>query len=421
MKEKRKFNILHLFKISLPILSGYTIRCHFILSHQKKFANPYGLTSPFVLRNDKISSYNGVCYYRYPNNTKINLFKNSKITNLLYFARLINKAYFKLLKVPSSFINEIVENKKIDLIHGHTNERFPKYGAKVARKKGLPFIYEVRGFWEDSFVISGSLKEFGYNYMNIRRKETNLMKKADAIITLGNIMAKEIISRGISKDKIFIVPNAVDTKVFKPIMPDKRLISKLEIQGKKIIAYVGSIREIEGIDALINALKLVKEDFDNIFLLLIGGISKEYKKKLNNIIRRLKIRDYVYFIGKVNPNEIINYYSILDLIVIPRIKARVNILVPPLKQLEAMAMQKVVITSDMPALREYIKPGVSGDIFKAGDYVDLAKKIKFYLSNPELMTELGLKARNFVKNKYDWNIVIEKYHSLYKKILNNLN
>ena len=66
---------------------------------------------------------------------------------------------------------------------------------------------------------------------------------------------------------------------------------------------------------------------------------------------------------------------ILILIVIPCIKARVNVLVPPLKQLEAMAMQKVVITSDLPALREIVKPGVSGDIFIADDDIDLGKKI----------------------------------------------
>jgi len=419
MKKNEKLNILHLFKISLPNLSGYTIRSHNILIKQKNFANPYALSSPFFLSKDKIDSIDGVYYYRYPRNTKVNLFKQSKITDLFYFARLINKAYFSLLKVPISFINEIVTKKNIDLIHGCSNERFSKYGEKVAHKRGLPFIYEVRGFWEDSLVINGILKKFGYNYMKIRKKETNLMKKADLIITLGKMMEKEIISRGISKDKIKIVPNAVDTNVFKPILPNKRLILKFKIQGKRVIAYIGSIRKIEGIEVLIKSIKFIKEEYDNIILLLIGSISKEYKRELSKLISSLKLSDYIYFTGKVNPNEIINYYSITEIIIIPRIKSRVNALVTPLKQLEAMAMQKVVITSDLPALREHIKPRVSGDVFKAEDYVDLAKKIKHYLSNPELMIKLGIKARDFVKKKYDWEIVIEKYNSIYKKISDN--
>ena len=66
---------------------------------------------------------------------------------------------------------------------------------------------------------------------------------------------------------------------------------------------------------------------------------------------------------------------------------------------------------------ELVKPGISGDLFKTGDYKDLANKIIKYLRNPPARKDLGIKARQFVEENYDWSIIATKYNDIYKKIL----
>lgn len=412
-----KLNILHLFKTSYPSISGYTVRSHFILTKQKSFSNPIGLVDPYFIKKRKLDVIQGNIYYRYPPDLKLRLFNNRNFSHIPFLERISQIVYLTILKTPMSLLRSIVKQKKIDLIHGHTYAIFSNFGEKAAREAKIPFVYEVRGFWEDSRVGVGRLEEFGYQYMKTRRSETKLMKKADAVITLGEMMKKEIISRGLDKKKVFVIPNGVDTQKFKPIPPDIDLKEKLKLKNKKIVAYIGSIQKFEGIDTLIRAIAQVKKEFDNIVLILIGSSFKLYKQELINLSRKLRIKNSVHFIGRIPTTIIKNYYSIVDIIVIPRKNIRVCRLVPPLKQLEAMAMKKVVIASDLPALRENIKPSISGDVFEAGNHKELAQKILKYLYDETLVTNLSKTARNYVQKHHDWNTIIKKYISLYHKLL----
>ena len=409
----KKPNILHLFKTSYPSISGYTVRSHFILTKQKIFCNPIALVDPYYIKKRKLDNIEGNIYYRYPPDLKLKLSNNAILSHIPYLDRISQIVYLKILNTPISFLRSIVSHKKINLIHGHTYARFSNFGEKVAREAKIPFIYEVRGFWEDSRVGVKRLKEFGYQYMKIRRSETNLMKKADALITLGKNMKKEIVSRGFDEKKVFVIPNGVDTEKFKPISPDLNLKERLKLKNKKIIAYIGSIQRIEGIDVLIQAIAQIKKEFKEIVLILIGSSFNAYKKELIKLSKKLGIENSVHFIGRIQRDFIRNYYSIVDIIVIPRKNVRVCRLVTPLKQLEAMAMEKIVITSDLPALREMVKPGISGDVFEAENANDLAKKILFYLTNQIERDKLRCKARKYVQINYDWNKIVFKYFDIY--------
>lgn len=412
-----KPNVLHLLHKSFPEYVGYTIRSQFILSHQKKFANPYALTRPFFIRKNNFDSFDKVIYFRYPRNFFEEFIHYLCFYKYFNLEKYFNRIYYDILKIPKKFIIKLVNHYKIDIIHGHTSFLFSNLGQIVANKKTLPFIYEIRGFWEDTMVALELIKENEKTYNLLQQKQTNLMKKSDAIVTLGKMMKRELINRGVDEKKIYIVPNAVDIESFQPNPPDSELKKNLNINNNYIIGYIGSIREIEGIEILINAISIVRREIKSIKLLLVGGYNKSYYFRLEKLIEELKLKDTIIFTGQIALTEINRYYSIVDIIVIPRINTRINRIVTPLKQLEAMAMKKVVIASDLPALRETIKPEVSGDLFEPENFEDLARKIIYYLNNRILREKLGQSARNFVKQNYDWKLIIDKYHIIYEKLL----
>src|SRR5256885_12524596 len=83
----------------------------------------------------------------------------------------------------------------------------------------------------------------------------------------------------------------------------------------------------------------------------------------------------VLFTGNVPHDEVASWYSIMDVLVYPRLRAVINERVTPLKPLEAMALGKVCVGSNVGGLMELIRDGTTGVIFRAGDTEDLAAKL----------------------------------------------
>ena len=410
--------ILHLLEVSLPILAGYTIRAHNILQEQQKYVSSLALNDPKIMRNKNPYIKNGVPYYNFPPFPGYNLISNSKILKALKISKGYNLINTFLFTNKKYYLSKFVEIQKIDLIHAHSPARFAKYGYKIARSKKIPFIYEVRFFPEDSAVSSEKYKEDSFKYNRIHKKETILMKKADAVVTLGQAMKNDIKNRGIAEEKIFIVPNAVDTKKFVPLDPNQFLKKKLSLHKKKVIGYIGSIRRIEGIEILLKSFSILKKNVNDIKLLIVGPVRPySYLESLKDYSKILNIEKDVIFTGMVPYDEVNNYYSIVDICVIPRINLRENRLVTPLKPLEVMAMGKVLLASDLPALNELIKQNISGDLFKVENSKALAIKLEKYLKTPEKAEMLKQSAREYVVKNYSWSEIVKKYIPIYDKLL----
>ena len=189
------------------------------------------------------------------------------------------------------------------------------------------------------------------------------------------------------------------------------------IKNEKLLGYIGSIRRIEGIEILLKAMEIIEKEIKDVLLLIIGPGNPIYTNELKIIAKKLKINNYVKFLGPVPNSKIDDYYSILDICIIPRLNIRVNQLVTPLKPLEVMAMGKVLLVSDLPALKELVKSDISGELFETENSEDLADKIMKFFINPEEIDRLGQSARKYVENNYSWQKIIKKYISLYESLL----
>jgi glycogen(starch) synthase len=106
----------------------------------------------------------------------------------------------------------------------------------------------------------------------------------------------------------------------------------------------------------------------------------------------------------------------MDVLVYPRRRSRVTELVTPLKPLEAMAMAKAVIGSNVGGLQELIVDGVSGLFYRAGDISDLASKITQLADDPHLCRVLGHQARAAVSAHRDWQSIIPRYVPIYEAV-----
>ncbi|MFC2013065.1 glycosyltransferase [Chloroflexota bacterium] len=302
------------------------------------------------------------------------------------------------------------------LLHGASFHWNGIVATTAARILGLPSIYEVRGLWELTRMSREPEWENSEDYCLQVCLETDACKQADAVITLTNGLKKLLIERGVSGDKILVVPNSVDTGRFVPRPRDKELEAQLGFAGKKVIGFIGAFAEYEGLEYLLQATaKLRAGGRDDLHIMLVGDGA--VYDKLQSMCDELQIRDIVTFTGRVPHEDVERYYSLIDIVPYSRIGTPVCEIVSPLKPFEAMSMGKTVVASDVAALAEIVTDGETGLLHKKDDVDHLAHTLEILLENTGLMLRLGKAAREWVVHNRDWRITANSVSELYRQLM----
>lgn len=303
-----------------------------------------------------------------------------------------------------------------DVIHAHSPYRCALAAAAAAKRLGLPMVYEVRGLWEESGVATGRFEEGDARYLAWRRREEEAMHRADALVCICEQLRKELIERGLPPERIVVCPNAVDPDVFSPVAetaprpPDVHAAAR-GLRGLRL-GYIGSLRKLEGVDELVRgAAELVRRGRD-VSLLVVG--SGPDLPGLRRLADRLGIGDRSVFTGRVPHDHTPFYYDLIDVFVISRPDVRVARLVTPLKPLEAMAMGRAVVMSDLPALRELGTEGEAAIYYCAGDAGALADACERLADDPALRRCLGEGARRWVCEQRTWRAAIAELPQAYE-------
>jgi glycosyltransferase involved in cell wall biosynthesis len=281
---------------------------------------------------------------------------------------------------------------------------------------GLPNVYAVRGFLEEKWRARiGDGADRTERYRRIRAIEGWCMREADRVVTLGDAMRADIIDRGVDPAHVVVIPNAVDPDAFAPRPADLTLRTALGVDtGDIVIGYVSSLVGYEGIDHLLSAIALLRARGRRVRRLIVGDGVERAALQLQ--AAQLGVADIVHFAGRVPVADVQRWYAQIDVFVVPRTNDRVARAVTPLKPLEAMALERAVVTSDVPALRELIDPGVTGLVFEAEDPVSLADTVEPLLDDPGARARLGAAARAWVADGRTWRDNGARYRSLYAEL-----
>lgn len=184
------------------------------------------------------------------------------------------------------------------------------------------------------------------------------------------------------------------------------------------LGFAGSFYAYEGLDLLLRAMPLLLRSVPQARLLLLGGGPQD--ENLRALAAQLGIEDAVHFTGRVPHAEVQRYYSVMDVMVYPRIARRLTDLVTPLKPLEAMAMGKLVVASDVGGHRELIRDGDNGHLFPAGSGEALARRLIEVLQNPGAWNAVVTRAREYVERERTWQASVARYRAVYDRALGSI-
>ena len=189
------------------------------------------------------------------------------------------------------------------------------------------------------------------------------------------------------------MPNGVDIEKFSACEPDAGLRAQWRLNGSICVGYVGSLFSWEGVEDFVRAVpRIVASAPQTRFFIVGGGVQAA---AIQHLIGELSLADRVLFVGSVPHGDIARYYSILDILVYPRRRTRNTEIVTPLKPLEAMAMEKAVLGSDVGGIRELLAEG-TGVFCRPNDPDDLADKCVQLIMHPEDRRVYGRKSRTHV-------------------------
>lgn len=285
----------------------------------------------------------------------------------------------------------------------------------AARRLGIVFIYEVRGLWE----ITRMSREAGYKdspHFTARvMMETAVCQNADYVFTLTEPMRQELVKRGADQSKIGLLPNCCDPDRFLPHPKDEKLAAQLGIPlSLPVIGYVGTFVDYEGLEDLVSACAMLKRRGRAFRLLLVGnekGFGQERGPVTSRIIEVAESNDFADWLiltGRVLHEDVERYYSLIDIVPFPRKPWPVCEMVSPLKPLEALAMGKAVVVSDVQALQELIIEGETGISFKKGSIESLANNLEILLNNSTMRLAFGQAGRRWVQAERTWRKLAEK-------------
>jgi len=312
----------------------------------------------------------------------------------------VNMAHKFSLFAISLLIKHIRKNKA-NIIHTH-GFRANFYGRLASIFTGAKTISTIHVSLLD-YIDTASLTRHFYILL-----EKALSFKTSKFICISKAIEKDLLSLGINKNKIALIPNGVDLDRFfpRPAQEEKKRELGIKSSGP-IIGTIGRMVSEKGQVYLVEALKYLKVERKGLLCLFIGQGPRfpEIKKMATD----LDISDMCIFLGSRKDVELI--YPILDIFVLPSIREPFGIVL-----LEAMASVVPVIATASGGPLDFIKSDVNGVLVPARDSKALALKISYLLSNRNKAGTIAIEGRETVEKQFSIKKIVSKIDDLYYSI-----
>ncbi len=252
-------------------------------------------------------------------------------------------------------------------------------GAAVALLKRRPFVLEVRDLWPDSIVQLGQLRSPRLIHA-LEALESFLYRRADGIVVNTRAFIAHIAACGIPRDRIELVYNGIDGALFHPRPPDAALRRAHGLDGRYMVAYLGTLGLAHGLVTVIDAAERLRDRREIVFLLIGDGADRV---RLEAEIAKRGL-DNVRLLGLRPRTEIPGWLSTIDLTLVVLRDLPVFATVIPSKVFEYLAQERPMILAAPPGeIRTLVEEAKAGFVIDPEDPAALAQAILDAKAHPE--------------------------------------
>ncbi|RME10505.1 MAG: glycosyltransferase family 1 protein [Ardenticatenia bacterium] len=300
------------------------------------------------------------------------------------------------------------------LIHAHLHEG-ALIGSVLARVRRLPLIFDFQGSMTAEMIDHGFLKRNSPFYRLLWQLEKWIDHQPDAILTSSHNAADLLIHTfGVPANRIYPVPDCVNTDIFRPRTKEdvdeiKTLKQRLGIPADRIvITYLGLLAEYQGTGLLLEAAQRILHERRDVHFLIMGYPNEPlYRQRAH----ALGIQEHVTFTGRMPYEDAPRYLRIGDIAVAPKMSATEG----SGKLLNYMATALPTVAFDTPVSREYLGEwGVYAEPFSAESF---ARALLDLLETPHEWPILGNALRRRVQERFSWDQAARFITSVYERVL----
>lgn len=312
----------------------------------------------------------------------------------------LKKTYdWNALKVARQ-IRKFIRREKVSIVHTFF-ETSDLWAGPIARMSGCPVLVSSR---RDLGILRSRKHRIGYKLMG---------RLYDAVLAVSPQVRKFCIENdGLSPGKVRTLFNGLETGQVLQTRSRSRMRQEMGIADDvPVITTVGNIRQVKGIDVLVQAASLVCRKHPKTLFLIVGRKSEqEYCRELENKISSLGLAENFRFLG--SREDVFAILRMSDAFCLPsRSEGFSNALI------EAMASKLPCVATNVGGNSEVVKHGETGFIVASEDLQDLAARLIYLLDDPSLATEMGLRGEEVIQSQFTVQAMIGGLVQVYQELL----
>jgi len=297
---------------------------------------------------------------------------------------------------------DILLDERPDILHSHRYKENILGGMAHTKCNIKHLVQTVHGI-QEGFSGLQRLKMNTYMFLNDRFTRRHFEK----IIAVSHDIERHI-SAKFGAGKVVTIHNAVDTSK-RPSRSRDEMMSELGLNPvHAVIGAVGRLVPIKGFDVLIDAAAAILRKQPDIKLVIAGD--GPLRQELEARVGRLGINDNVTFTGF--RDDILDVINVLDIVAVTSYHEGI-----PISVLEAMSLEKVVVSTNVGGMKEIIENNVSGVLVKPGNPDAIADKCLEILDNESLRENLQNGARKRIENEFAARIQRDRLLELYNEVM----
>lgn len=267
-----------------------------------------------------------------------------------------------------------------------------------------PFIFNVSDIWPQSAVELGAIRNrFAIRLAEIL--EMSLYRRSARVTVVTQGILEKLVSRGVPREKLFLLTNAVDTATYTPKPPDRKLIDELGLNdGRKVFLYAGTHGMAQGLDVILDVAKLTTDS--NILFLFAGeGADKEH------LVARAKTEHIanVKFLPNQPRSVMPSLLNIAYATIVPLRRLDVFKAALPSKMFESMATGRPIVGAVEGEAAHLIETAKCGVVVRPEDPTALHEAVVSLAEDPERAKGLGANGRTYVVENFDRTVVAERF------------
>lgn len=274
--------------------------------------------------------------------------------------------------------------RQVDVVIGTSPQFFTVCAAYVTGLvKRVPWVFELRDIWPESIRVVGAIKQSKVLDL-LEMVELFLYRKASAIVSVTHAFRTSLMRRGVNDRKIHVVTNGVDISRFSPREKDSELLQRHGLEGKFVAGYIGTHGLAHALDTVLDAAKALKtaSDGDRFRIILLGDGANKAALRQRAQAEGL---DSLIFVDSVSKDQVVRYWSLLDVSIIHLKKDELFTTVIPSKLFECMGMAIPVLHGVQGESAGIVEREDVGLLFEPENPEALINGLRRLANDPELL------------------------------------